>query len=120
VTAPVVRNATWAALAAAGFPVSLIQDSPGFVVQRVLAMVVNIGCDMAQQQIATPQDIDRAVTLGLAYPQGPLALGDTLGPRRVLHILDELHSYYRDPRYRPSPWLIRRARLGVSLLTIPT
>lgn len=107
----------WAALAATGLEVSLIEDSPGFVTQRVVAMIVNIGCDMAQQKIATPEDIDKAVTLGLAYPQGPLALGDAIGAQRVLTILERLCDYYRDPRYRPSPWLIRRARLGVSLLT---
>jgi 3-hydroxybutyryl-CoA dehydrogenase len=117
VTAPEVRDAAWAALAAAGLPVSVIHDSAGFVVQRVLAMIVNIACDIAQQRVATPPDIDRAVTLGLGYPQGPLEMGDALGASTVLGILDAMHDFYRDPRYRPSPWLIRRARLGVSLLT---
>jgi 3-hydroxybutyryl-CoA dehydrogenase len=117
VTAAEARDAAWAALAATGLPVSVIHDSPGFVVQRVLAMIVNIACDIAQQRVATPQDIDRAVTLGLGYPKGPLELGDALGASTVLGILDAMHDFYRDPRYRPSPWLIRRARLGVSLLT---
>lgn len=116
-TAPAARDAAWAALAVDGTPVSVIHDSPGFVAQRVVAMIVNIACDMAQQRIATPEDIDCAVTLGLAYPRGPLALGDALGAATVLAILEGLHDFYRDPRYRPSPWLIRRARLGVSLLT---
>ena len=98
-------------------PATLIDDSPGFVVQRVLAMIVNIGCDMAQQRIATPEDIDRAVKLGLGYPYGPLSFGDRIGAAKVLSILEALSDFYRDPRYRPSPWLIRRARLGVSLLT---
>lgn len=117
VTAVEARDAAWAALAATGLPVSVIHDSPGFVVQRVLAMIVNIACDIAQQRVATPQDIDRAVTLGLGYPKGPLEMGDALGAATVLGILDAMHAFYRDPRYRPSPWLIRRARLGVSLLT---
>ncbi|WP_418648327.1 3-hydroxyacyl-CoA dehydrogenase [Thauera butanivorans] len=116
-TAPAARDAVWAALAADGTAVSAIRDSAGFVAQRVVAMIVNIGCDIAQQRIATPQDIDRAVTLGLGYPLGPLALGDALGGATVLAILDALQAFYRDPRYRPSPWLTRRARLGVSLLT---
>ncbi len=42
-------------------------------------------------------------------------MGDTMGSARVLAMLEGLHGYYRDPRYRPSPWLIRRARLGVPL-----
>lgn len=116
-TSRAMRDAAWGLLAADGAPVEVIHDSPGFVAQRVLAMIVNIGCDMAQQRIATPDDIDRAVTLGLGYPKGPLALGDALGAPSVLAILDALYQFYRDPRYRPSPWLTRRARLGVSLLT---
>lgn len=117
VTGAEVRDAAWAALAQTGVAVTPVQDSGGFVVQRVVAMIVNIACDMAQQGVATPEDIDRAVTLGLAYPQGPLALGDQLGPNCILEILDGMYELYRDPRYRPSPWLVRRARLGVSLLT---
>jgi 3-hydroxybutyryl-CoA dehydrogenase len=116
-TSQAMRDAAWGLLAADGAPVEVIHDSPGFVAQRVLAMIVNIGCDMAQQRIATPDDIDRAVTLGLGYPKGPLALGDALGAASVLAVLDALYQFYRDPRYRPSPWLNRRARLGVSLLT---
>jgi 3-hydroxybutyryl-CoA dehydrogenase len=104
-------------LKADGTPVSRLRDSPGFVAQRVAAMIVNIGCDIAQQGIASPEDIDNAVQLGLGYPKGPLALGDALGPARILAILDSLSAYTRDPRYRPCPWLIRRARLGISLRT---
>lgn len=96
--------------------VSVIQDSPGFVAQRVLAMIVNIACDIAQQQIASPADIDRAVTLGLNYPAGPLALGDSLGVGRVLEILNNMEAVTGDMRYRPSLWLKRRVQLGMSLL----
>ncbi len=51
--------------------------------------------------------------LGLGYP--PLALGDTLGAATILTILRNIHSVLGDPRYRPSPWLARRAQLGLSL-----
>src|SRR5882672_4838215 len=67
-------------------PVTVIRDSPGFVAQRVVAQIVNIACDIAQQRIASPADIDAAVTLGLGYPRGPLAWGDALGPARILGI----------------------------------
>ena len=50
----------------------------------VVATIVSIACDIAQQGIAEPGDIDRAVTLGLGYPQGPLAWGDDLGAATVL------------------------------------
>jgi 3-hydroxybutyryl-CoA dehydrogenase len=95
----------------------VIRDSAGFVAQRVVAHIVNVGCDIAQQRIATPEDLDRAVMLGLGYPKGPLAMGDAVGPARILAVLEGMHDFYREPRYRPSPWLVRRARLGLSLLT---
>lgn len=104
-------------LASDGAAVSVIHDSPGFVAQRIAASIVNVACDIAQQRIATPEDIDRAVTLGLGYPEGPLAMGDRLGAPTVLTILEAMHRFYGDPRYRPSPWLKRRAMLGVSLTT---
>ncbi|WP_164013395.1 3-hydroxyacyl-CoA dehydrogenase [Pyxidicoccus trucidator] len=117
VTRPAFLDSAWALLAADGTAVSRIHDSPGFVSQRVLATIVNIACDLAQQRIASPEDIDAAVTLGLGYPRGPLAWGDALGPRRLLKVLEALHAATGDARYRTSPWLSRRARLGVSLLT---
>jgi 3-hydroxybutyryl-CoA dehydrogenase len=100
--------------------VSVIQDSPGFVAQRVLATIVNIACEIAQQDIASPADIDRAVALGLNYPAGPLALGDALGAKRVLEILRNMQAVTGDMRYRPSLWLQRRVQLGLSLLHEPT
>jgi 3-hydroxybutyryl-CoA dehydrogenase len=118
VTTAAMREAAHGLFGADGVPTSVVRDSAGLVAQRVLAHIVNIGCDIAQQGIATPQDIDRAVMLGLGYPKGPLALGDALGARTVLAILENLQSCYGDPRYRPSPWLRRRALLGVSLLAM--
>ena len=111
------RDAAHALLAADGVPVSVINDSPGFVAQRVVAHIVNVGCDIVQMRIAAPEDLDRAVMLGLGYPKGPLAMGDALGPKRILAILQAMHELYQEPRYRPSPWLRRRAELGASLLT---
>jgi 3-hydroxybutyryl-CoA dehydrogenase len=115
-TAPAMRDAAHALFARDGVPVSVIRDSPGFVAQRVVAHVVNIGCDIVQQRICAPRDLDLAVTLGLGYPQGPLAWGDAIGAGRVAAILAALHAASGDPRYRPSPWLRRRADLGLSLL----
>lgn len=114
---PPLLSAVAQGFAKAGHKVSLIHDSCGFVVQRVLANIVNVSCDIAQQRIASPADINKAVQLGLGYPMGPLAFGDAIGPERVLTLLNHLHAFYADPRYRPSPWLKRRALLGVSLST---
>jgi 3-hydroxybutyryl-CoA dehydrogenase len=96
---------------------TVINDSLGFVVQRVLATIVNIAADIAQRGIADVADIEAAVALGLGYPHGPLTWGDQIGARRVVKILDGLLQHSGDPRYRTSPWLRRRADLGMSLLT---
>lgn len=111
------RDCAHCLFAADGGSVSVIRDSAGFVSQRVLAQVINIACDMAQQRVARPRDIDCAIRLGLGYPQGPLSWGDTLGAEKILQVLERLYAFYCDPRYRPSPWLMRRAWLGLSLLS---
>jgi 3-hydroxybutyryl-CoA dehydrogenase len=116
-TTKATRDAAHALLASDGTPVSVINDSAGFVAQRIVAHIVNVGCDIMQMRICSPEDLDRAVMLGLGYPKGPLGFGDALGAQRVLAILENMHDFYAEPRYRPSPWLKRRAKLGVSLLT---
>ncbi|MBP7441082.1 MAG: 3-hydroxyacyl-CoA dehydrogenase, partial [Acidovorax sp.] len=68
-----MRAAAHALFARDGKAVSVVRDSGGFVTQRVLATIVNIAADICQQRICTPQDLETAVTLGLGYPQGPLA-----------------------------------------------
>lgn len=110
-----MRDAAHALFARDGKAVSVIRDSGGFVTQRVVATIVNIACDMCQQGVCTPADLDLAVRLGLGYPQGPLAMGDLYGPTNMLEILFNLQTVYGDPRYRPSPWLRRRGALGLSL-----
>ncbi len=110
-----MRDAAHALMASDGKAVSVIQDSGGFVTQRVVAHIVNIASDMCQQGICSPADLDTAVTLGLGYPLGPLALGDRLGADNLLEVLFNLQTVYGDPRYRPSPWLRRRGALGLSL-----
>jgi len=108
------RDAVAALLNTQGLAVTAIADSPGFIAPRIRVMIANLGCEMAQTGVATPEDIDTAMTLGLNYPQGPLALTDVMGPEIVLAILDTLTAITADPRYRPSLWLRRRALLGMS------
>lgn len=103
---------------AAGSPTTTIKDSAGLIAQRILVMIVNTACEMAQQSIATPTDIDLAVRLGLGYPKGPFELGNVIGPKTVLDVLTAIHKSSGDPRYRPSTWLKRRAMLGASLATM--
>jgi 3-hydroxybutyryl-CoA dehydrogenase len=114
-TEPAYRDAARALLGKDGVPITTLRDSPGFIAQRIVAMIVNIGVSIAQQRTALPADIDKAVKLGLGYPHGPLGFGDTLGPSTVLKILTRMQRRYGDQRYRPSPWLVRRAELGAPL-----
>ena len=112
-----MRDAAHGLLASDGAGVSVINDSPGFVAPRIVAHIINVGCQIAQQKIASPGDIDLGAKLGLSYPYGPLEWGDHLGSGWVLGMLEELRRFYNEPRYRPSPWLRRRALLGLSLAT---
>ncbi|HEX7889971.1 MAG TPA: 3-hydroxyacyl-CoA dehydrogenase [Ramlibacter sp.] len=111
-----MRDAAHALFARDGKPVTVIRDSAGFVTQRVVATIVNIASDICQQRICTPQDLETAVTLGLGYPLGPLAMGNRWGPTNILEVLFNMQTVYGDPRYRPSPWLRRRGAIGLSLL----
>ena len=117
VTEPGVRDNMHGLLAAGGVPVTVINDSPGFISQRILAVIVNIAANIAQRRIASVADIEAAVTLGLGYPHGPLSWGDRVGGERIAEILDNLFKLTGDPRYRLSPWLRRRVQCGASLLT---
>ncbi|MCB8820821.1 3-hydroxyacyl-CoA dehydrogenase [Microvirga rosea] len=114
-TAPNIIQSIQGLLAADGTAVTVIHDSPGFIAQRIIACIVNVGADIAQQRIAAPEDINAATEIGLGYPRGSLRFGDELGPARILQILEACHAFYGDPRYRPSPWLKRRAMLGIPL-----
>jgi len=113
-----MRDAAHALFARDGKAVSVIRDSGGFVTQRVVATIVNIAADICQQRICSPKDLETAVTLGLGYPIGPLAMGDRWGPTNVLEVLFNMQTVYGDPRYRPSPWLRRRGAIGLSLLHV--
>jgi 3-hydroxybutyryl-CoA dehydrogenase len=111
-----MRDAAHALFARDGKAVSVIRDSGGFVTQRIVAHIINIAADMCQQSICSPADLETAVTLGLGYPQGPLAMGNLYGPTNILEVLFNLQTVYGDTRYRPSPWLRRRGAIGLSLL----
>ena len=113
-----MRDAAHALFTRDGKAVSMIRDSAGFVTQRVVANIVNIAADICQQGICSPADLETAVTLGLGYPRGPLAMGNLYGPASVLEVLFNMQTVYGDPRYRPSPWLRRRGAIGLSLLHV--
>jgi 3-hydroxybutyryl-CoA dehydrogenase len=111
-SAAATKAADW--LRGRGFTVEFIQDSPGFVLQRILAMVANLGCELAQIGVATPADVDLAMKLAQNYPMGPLEWADWLGVAKVHEIMMQLQAITGSDRYRPSLWLRRRAQLGLS------
>ncbi|MFJ8751781.1 3-hydroxyacyl-CoA dehydrogenase [Streptomyces sp. NPDC102441] len=95
--------------------VSVVRDTAGSVAQRLLASVVSVAASIAERSLATPADIDLAVTTGLGYPAGPLAWGDRIGAARMLELQRSLHATTGDPRHRPTRWLTERAQLGLAL-----
>lgn len=116
--ATAVGDSVAALLRAAGRKVTRIKDSPGFIAQRITAMIANLGCEMAQMGLASPADIDKAMQLGLNYPAGPLALAQKLGVKRTYEIMSRLFEITGSDRYRPSLWLRRRALLDLPADTL--
>ncbi|MEM7685978.1 MAG: 3-hydroxyacyl-CoA dehydrogenase [Pseudomonadota bacterium] len=106
-----------AAISASGRSVTWITDSPGFVGQRMVAMVANLGCYMAEIGLASPADIDTAMQLGLNYPHGSIAMTEQLGVPTCLNVLNALQQITGEDRYRPTLWLKRRAMLGLPIHT---
>lgn len=115
VTQPELVHAAHSIFNLDGVSLSMIHESVGFVAQRVLAMIINLGCDIAQQGIASVDDINAAVRLGLGYPYGPIEWGDVLGANKIFLILERMTQITHDQRYRPSAWLRRRTQLNLSL-----
>ncbi|MGX1266156.1 3-hydroxyacyl-CoA dehydrogenase [Rossellomorea marisflavi] len=92
----------------------IINEFPGFVTSRISALVGNEAFYMLQEGLGTPEDIDKAIKLGLNYPMGPFELGDLVGLDTRLNNLKYLHEKLGD-KYRPAPLLeqyVKAGRLG--------
>jgi len=100
-----------ALLSAASLDVHVIEDTPGLIVTRTVAMLANLAADAVACRVASEADIDTAMRLGVNYPLGPLAWARQWGTGAVLRVLDSLENWYRDGHYRASPRL-RRAALA--------
>ena len=92
-----------------GKKVLQIADYPGLLVWRTVAMLVNEALDALQKGVASAEDIDTAMRLGVNYPRGPLAWGESLGWSRVLRLLENLQQHYGEERYRPCSLLRQKA-----------
>ncbi|MBK8623342.1 MAG: 3-hydroxybutyryl-CoA dehydrogenase [Saprospiraceae bacterium] len=77
---------------------------------RILSMLVNEAADTLYLGICNENDIELAMTKGVNYPKGLLAWGEEIGWSTIVTKLDQLQEYYREDRYRVSPWLRRKIR----------
>jgi 3-hydroxybutyryl-CoA dehydrogenase len=102
-------EATYAATAALakrfGKTTVVSKDMPGFIVNRVLIPMLNEACFALAEGLASPEDIDTAVKLGLNHPMGPLTLADFIGLDTCLFIAEVLHRGLGEDKYRPAPLL---------------
>lgn len=109
-------DATYAATCAVaelmGKEVVSCEDKAGFVVNRLLLPFINEACFTLEEGVASREDIDLAVRLGLNHPMGPLALADFIGLDTCLAILEVLHRELGEDKYRPSPLLRRYVAAG--------
>jgi 3-hydroxybutyryl-CoA dehydrogenase len=88
------------------------KDSPGFIVNRILIPLLNEACFALQEGLATPEDIDTGVRLGLNHPMGPLTLADFIGLDTCLYVAEVLHRELGEDKYRPAPLLRQYVAAG--------
>ncbi len=87
-------------------------DSPGFVSNRVLMPMINEAIFCVYEGVATAENVDEVMKLGMAHPMGPLRLADFIGLDVCLDILDVLYEGFKDPKYRPCPLLVKMVDAG--------
>ena len=97
-----------ALLAAAGVQPQQVDDTPGLVVARTIAMLINEAADAVQQGVCNAEGADLAMKLGVNYPAGPFEWLARWELPSVVALIDRLDAHYRGERYRVSPWLRRR------------
>ncbi len=90
----------------------LVEEAPGFVVNRILLPMINEAAFMLTEGVSSAEDIDTAMRLGANHPMGPLALGDLIGLDVCLAIMDVLYTEFGDSKYRAAPILRKMVRAG--------
>lgn len=89
-----------------------VNDMPGFVSNRVLMPMINEAIFAVYEGVATPENVDQVMMLGMAHPMGPLRLADFIGLDVCLDILNVLYEGFKDPKYRPCPLLVKMVDAG--------
>ncbi|MHB1004158.1 MAG: 3-hydroxybutyryl-CoA dehydrogenase [Chloroflexota bacterium] len=90
----------------------LVNDSPGFVSNRILVPMINEAAYALMEGVADREAIDTVMRLGMNHPMGPLTLADFIGLDVCLHIMEILYEGFGDPKYRPCPLLRRMVQAG--------
>lgn len=91
----------------------VVNEAPGFVVNRILVPMINEAVGILADGIASAEDIDKCMMLGANHPMGPLALADLIGNDVNLAIMEVLYHEFGDPKYRPHPLLRKMVRAGL-------
>ena len=89
-----------------------VEDYPGFVSNRVLMPMINEAIQCVHEGVATPENVDSVMKLGMAHPMGPLRLADFIGLDVCLDIMNVLYEGFKDSKYRPSPLLVKMVDAG--------
>lgn len=89
-----------------------VEDFPGFVSNRVLMPMINEAISCVHEGVATPENVDSVMKLGMAHPMGPLRLADFIGLDVCLDIMNVLYDGFKDSKYRPSPLLVKMVDAG--------
>lgn len=89
-----------------------VNDYPGFVSNRVLMPMINEAIFALYEGVASKEDIDTVMKLGMNHPMGPLTLADFIGLDVCLDILNVLYEGFKDSKYRPCPLLVKMVQAG--------
>ena len=95
-----------------GKTIVIAQDTPGFIVNRLLMPNLMNAIRMLDAGVATKEDIDTSIHLGLNHPMGPLTLSDLIGNDTVLYVTEAIYEEFRDPQYAAPPLLKKMVTAG--------
>ncbi len=111
-TSDETREVTWALAERMGKTPVAVSDYPGFVSNRLLMPMINEAAYCLMEGVASREDIDTVMRLGMNHPMGPLALADLIGLDTCLYIMEVLYEGFKDSKYRPCPLLRRMVDAG--------